>query len=248
MTTPRSTTKSTRRPWKGYAVAAAGLLVVAGVAGVGIAAQQNDEAPPGPNVAIQDDPAGANGEPEFDLSRRIDGDPTALGAVDAPVVLIEYADYRCPFCGIYARETMPQLIQDFVDSGDVRMEWRDLPVFGDESVAAAVAARAAGEQGLFWEFGEVVFADAPERGHVALPRERLIAIAEQIGVPDMAAFEADLTDPDLLARVDADLAEARSLGLTGTPTFLVNDTPLSGAQPSAAFRDAIEAELEQAKD
>ena len=127
------------------------------------------------------------------------------------------------------------------------MEWRDFPVFGDESVAAAVAARAAGEQGLFWEFGEVVFADAPERGHVALPPERLIEIAQQIGVPDMAAFEADLTNPELLARVDADIAEARSLGVTGTPTFLVNDTPLSGALPITVFRDAIEAELEQAR-
>ena len=247
MTSPRSASKSTRPPWKGYAVAAAGLLVVAGVVGVGVAAQQNGEAPPGSPVVIHDNPADTGGEPEFDMSRRIDGDPTALGAVDAPVVLVEYADFRCPFCGVYARDTMPQLVQEYVDSGEVRMEWRDFPVFGDESVAAAVAARAAGEQGLFWEFGEVVFADAPERGHVALPPERLIEIAQQIGVPDMAAFEADLTNPEFLARVDADIAEARSLGVTGTPTFLVNDTPMSGAQPMTAFRDAIEAELEQAR-
>ena len=247
MTSPRGASKSTRRPWKGYAVAAAGLLVVAGVVGVGVAAQQNGEAPPGSPVVIHENPVDTGGEPEFDMSRRIDGDPTALGAVDAPVVLVEYADFRCPFCGIYARDTMPQLVQEYVGSGEVRMEWRDFPVFGDESVAAAVAARAAGEQGLFWEFGEVVFADAPERGHVALPPERLIEIAQQIGVPDMAAFEADLTNPQLLARVDADTAEARSLGVTGTPTFLVNDTPLSGAQPITAFRDAIEAELEQAR-
>jgi len=247
MSSPRTSSNSTRRPWKGYALAVAGLLVVAGVVGVGVAAQPSGDAAPGTTSGTKQNPSESGSAAELDMSRRIDGDPTALGAVDAPVVLIEYADFRCPFCGVYARDTMPQLIQEYVDSGEVRMEWRDLPVFGDESVAAAVAARAAGEQGLFWEFGEVVFADAPERGHVALPRERLIEIAQEIGVPDIAAFEADLTNPELMALVEADLAEARALGATGTPTFLVNDTPLSGAQPISVFRDVIETELEQAK-
>jgi protein-disulfide isomerase len=247
MSSSRGTKKSTHRSWKGYALAAIGLLVVAGVVGVGIAAQQGGEAASGGPAGAYDNPTDSGGELKFDMSRRIEGDPTALGAVDAPVVLIEYADFRCPFCGIYARDTMPQLIQEYVDAGVVRMEWRDLPVFGDESVAAAVAARAAGEQDLFWEFSEVVFAGAPERGHVALPRERLIEIAQEIGMPDIAAFEAGLTDPELLARVEADLAEARALGATGTPTFLVNDTPLSGAQPLSVFREVIEAELEQAR-
>jgi len=247
MSSQRSTSTSTLRSWKGYALAAAGLLVVAVVVGVGVTAQQSGNAAPGASGDPNENPADTSEGSELDMSRRIDGDPLALGAVDAPVVLIEYADFRCPFCGVYARDTLPQLIEEYVDAGVVRMEWRDLPVFGDESVAAAVAARAAGEQGLFWDFSEVIFANAPERGHVALPRERLIEIAEQIGVPDMAAFEADLTDPELLTRVEADLAEARSLGATGTPTFLVNDTPLSGAQPISAFRDAIEAELEQAR-
>lgn len=225
-------------------MATAGLLVV-GVIAIGVAAQQAGGMGSGAAVAPIESPAANGGEPEFDLSRRIDGDPTSLGDVDAPVVLIEYADFRCPFCGVYARDTMPQLIDEYVESGQVRLEWRDMPVFGDESFDAAVAARAAGEQGLFWEFGEAIYAGAPERGHVALPHERLIEIAQQIGVPDMAAFEADLTNSELLERVNADFAEARSIGVTGTPTFLVNDTPLSGAQPLAAFQAAIEAELEQ---
>lgn len=237
---------SAGRSWKGYAIAAALLVLVAGVVGVGVAAQQPaDQGAMSPGSSSSN-PAEAGGEPEFDLSRRIEGDPTAIGAVDAPVVLVEYADFRCPFCGVYARDTMPQLIDEYVESGQVRMEWRDMPVFGEESLEAAVAARAAGEQGLFWEFSEAVFADAPERGHVALPPERVREIAEQIGVPDMAAFEADLTNPELRERVNADFAEGRSIGITGTPTFLVNDTPLSGAQPLAAFQAAIEAELDQA--
>lgn len=187
---------------------------------------------------------GANGQNAAlpDLSRRIEGDPTAIGAVDAPVVLIEFADYRCPFCGIFARGSLPVLVEEYVDKGDLRVEWRDVPVFGDESIAAAVAARAAGEQDLFWEYNAAVFA-YEGRDHQALPRERLLEIAIEVGVPDLAAFEAGLDDPELAERVARDAAEAESLGVRSTPTFLIGQTPVMGAQPVATFREAIEAEL-----
>lgn len=177
-----------------------------------------------------------------DLSRRIEGDPTALGAVDAPLVLIEFADYRCPFCAIYARETLPVLVEEYVDEGLLRIEWRDVPVFGEESFGAAVAARAAGEQGLFWEYGAAVYAYSG-RDHQALPRERLLEIAAEVDVPDLAAFEAALDDPDLIALVARDAGEASSLGIRSTPTFVIGQTPIMGAQPTEAFREAIDAEL-----
>jgi protein-disulfide isomerase len=185
-------------------------------------------------------------EGELDMSRRIADDPTALGAVDAPVVMVEYSDYRCPFCGLFARDTLPALVEKYVDSGDLRIEWRDLPVFGEESMEAALAGRAAGEQGKFWEFNKAVYAAAPERGHADLNRERLIGFAEQAGVPDMKKFEADLDSKQLREAVVKDAQEAASLGATGTPTFLVNDTPFVGAQPLEAFEKAIDAELNEA--
>lgn len=180
-----------------------------------------------------------------DLARRDADDPTALGDVDAPVVIVEWADYRCPFCGVFARDTQPTIIEQYVEDGLVRIEWRDLPVFGDESVIAAYAGRAAGEQGLFWEFHDAVFADAPERGHAELPRERLLEIAQIIGVPDLAQFESDMDDPELQARVQADLDEGYSLGVTSTPIFLIGQTPIVGAQPLEAFQQAIELELDR---
>lgn len=192
------------------------------------------------------DPPGPAGE-KLDMSRRIAGDSTAVGSLDAPVVLVEYADYRCPFCGLFSRDTLPPLVEKYVERGDLRVEWRDLPVFGAESSAAAVAGRAAGEQGRFWEFNKAVYAIAPERGHAALPRERLIQLAGEAGVPDLTKFEADLDSPELKAAVSKDAQEAASLGATGTPTFLVNDTPLVGAQPLATFEKAIDAALKSAK-
>ncbi|MGB3259123.1 MAG: thioredoxin domain-containing protein, partial [Ornithinimicrobium sp.] len=83
----------------------------------------------------------------LDLQRRDPDDPMALGEVNAPVVLIEYADYRCPFCATWAQETKPGL-DDLVEDGTLRIEYRDIAILGEDSLAASIAARAAGEQGL----------------------------------------------------------------------------------------------------
>lgn len=217
-------------------VAIAGVVVLTGTFVAGGLAQRDS---PSASTAQE---SGSASEP-LDLSRRLEGDPAALGDVDAPVVIVEYADYRCPFCGVFARDTLPTLVEEYVDAGTVRIEWRDLPVFGEESVNAAVAARAAGAQGLFWEYSKAIFAGAPERGHPELPRERLIELATEIGVPDLDRFIADLDSADHLAVVNADQAEAQQLGISSTPIFVVNESPISGAQPLDVFRQVIDAEL-----
>lgn len=185
--------------------------------------------------------------PELNLERRTPGDPMALGAVDAPVVMIEYSDYRCPFCGVYARKTQPDIVTKYVDTGQLRIEWRDLPVFGESSVNAAVAARAAGKQGLFWQFNEAVYAAAPEKGKAELSDPELLAFAKKVGVPDMAKFAADFKGPELRALVNADLAEGTALGLNSTPTFVINNQSIPGAQPLDVFVQVIDEALAKAK-
>lgn len=177
-----------------------------------------------------------------DLARRIDGDPLALGDVDAPIVMIEFADYRCPYCGVFTRETLPTLIEDYVEPGLLRFEWWDDPIFGDESVDAAVAARAAGEQGMFWDYYNAVFA-YEGGGHQELGRDRLLEIANEIGVPDLAQFEADLENPEIISAVNADFTAAQALQVFSTPAFVVGNTPVMGAQPLEIFREVIDAEL-----
>lgn len=179
------------------------------------------------------------------LAHRQEGDPLARGRVDAPVVLIEWADFQCPFCGKYARETEPTLMREYVDRGVLRIEWRDFPYFGEQSVQAAKAARAAGRQGKFWQFHKAVYAlELPPRSG-RLTDERLGVIAEQIGL-DMTRFRSDMADPDLADAVEADFAEAQQLGISGTPTFLVNGQPLVGAQPLETFRQVIDRAAKQA--
>jgi protein-disulfide isomerase len=231
---------------RGPVFALLGLVAIGAVIGIGVAAQPG-ASPSGAGPSGLSVPA--NGAPPVtakDMARRIPGDPTALGDPQAPVVLVEYSDLRCPFCGIYARDTLPVLVNEYVTTGKIRVEWRDFPVFGQESIDAAVADRAAGEQGKFWQFNAATYAHAPERAHLELTKASLLQLARGVGVPDMARFESDLTSPVLLARVNADAKEAYSIGATGTPQFLVNGTTISGAQPVDVFRQVIDNALVQA--
>lgn len=198
----------------------------------------------GPEDEADDSPTLSPEQEEYllGLQRRDPDDVAALGAVDAPVVIIEYADYRCPFCARWSREVKPEL-QPYLDDGSVRLEYRDLILFGEESEATAVAARAAGLQDRYWEFHDAVAAAAPPSGHPDMPRERLLELAGEAGVPDLAQFEADLDDPDLSDAVTTDREEAQRLGVTSTPSFLVNTTPVVGAQPAEVFVQIIEREL-----
>lgn len=180
----------------------------------------------------------------LDLPRREATDALALGSVDAKVVLTNWSDYRCPFCAVWHQRTLPDL-QKYVDDGSLRIEFRDLTLFGEQSEATAVAARAAGLQGKFWEFQDAVFAAAPPSGHPYIQRANLVEFARAAGVPDMAAFEAALDDATLAEAVAQDSAEARQLGISGTPFFVVGGQALSGAQPTEVFESVIAQELKR---
>lgn len=172
------------------------------------------------------------------IPRRAADDPRALGGVDAPVVLTEWADHRCPYCSVWAEDTLP-LLQPLVDEGLVRIEFRDLAIFGDDSVNAAAGARAAGEQGLFWEFQHALFVATPNQGHPPVGDDLVDEIARQVGVPDMDRFTADYLAPATREAVLAESAEARELGISSTPTFLVGTEVISGAQPVEVFEAVI---------
>lgn len=229
----------------------ANAVLAVAVAGLGIVlvAQQLDSATPAA-VADTDDTSddtaddSGSGVTATDLARMDPDDPLAIGDPDAPIVMIEWADYRCPYCAVFTNETLPTLLEEYIDAGLVRYEFHDVVYFGDDSLSAAVAGRAAGEQGMFEEYLTALYAAAPESGHPDMPREKLIGFAEQIGIPDLAAFTAALDDPDLAAAVETSTAYAQQLGVSGVPFFLVGDQVLSGAQPIDVFRQIIDEQLQ----
>jgi protein-disulfide isomerase len=177
------------------------------------------------------------------IARFEEGDPMSMGPVDAPVVMTMYTDFRCPFCAKFSREVEPALVEEYVENGDLRIEWRDLPIFGDESMLAARAGRAAADQDRFWEFTEAVFADAPDRGHPVLDEEKLIGYAREVGVPDVERFRADMTGEKYDEAIRADYEAATALGATSTPTFIVNGTGIIGARSTETFRSVIDRSL-----
>ncbi|WP_448851708.1 DsbA family protein [Corynebacterium sp. 335C] len=179
------------------------------------------------------------------LHRRDEHDPFALGAVDAPVVISVFSDFECPFCAKHALETEPRIISDYVEAGLVRLEWNDAPVGGERAVRAAEAGRAAAAQGMFWEYQHAAFEKAREKGqgHPEFTDEELVAIAEAAGVPDMGRFRSDLDGRVWAGAVEDALRHAQTVGVNGTPTFVVGDEAVVGAQPYDVFRGKIEVQL-----
>ncbi|AYF73562.1 disulfide bond formation protein DsbA [Nocardia yunnanensis] len=222
-------------------VAAVGLLAIAAVQMLG------DDKKPAKNTAAatETNPAYAQ---LAKMARRDAHDPLALGRADAPVVLVEYSDFQCPFCKVFATKVEPRLIADYVDQGVLRIEWRSMAIFGAESEDASRAAWAAGQQGKFWEYHRALFEHAPEKKNTgAFTRDKLVELAGAAGVPDVGKFRADLESPAATAAVRSDVNEGIGIGVNSTPAFLVNGRPILGAQPLEQFRATIDAAAKAAE-
>jgi protein-disulfide isomerase len=162
-----------------------------------------------------------------------DDDPV-LGPDDAPITIIEFSDYRCPFCQRFRLETLDRLFEAYPDQ--IRFIYRDFPVVG--GFEAAIASECADEQGEYWAYHDLLFSgEFPE-----LSNEAYLAYADQLNL-DSAAFESCLEDESIASEVESDAIYAAGLGVTGTPTFFINGIPLVGAQPLEMFTQIIDAEL-----
>ncbi len=130
-------------------------------------------------------------------------------------------------------------MQRYINDGTLRLEWHDFPYLGEESVQAAVAARAAQEQGKFWEYHDILYQNQDGENRGAFLEENLVAFAEEAGL-DVERFEAALESGKYEEVVQEDFREAQDAGIQGTPTFKINGQPLVGLQPVETFAQAIE--------
>ena len=133
-------------------------------------------------------------------------------------------------------------MQRYINDGTLRLEWHDFPYIGRESRRAAIAARAAQEQGKFWEYHDILFENQKGENNGAFSDENLVAFAEEAGL-DVERFEAALESGEYEEVVDKDFREAQNAGIQGTPSFTINGQPLVGSQPVETFARAIEAEM-----
>ena len=164
-----------------------------------------------------------------------DGAPVR-GATDAPVTIVEFSDFECPFCK-QTHPTLKQLLERY--PGKVRLAYRDFPLdsIHPQARRAAEAARCASDQGKFWEYHDVLFTQSPQ-----LALEDLRRYAGQVGL-DITKFDGCLAAGVHKTTVQRDLDEGNRLGITGTPAFFINGRTLTGAQPLEAFARLIDQEL-----
>lgn len=158
------------------------------------------------------------------------------GNADAPVTIVEFSDYQCPFCG-RAEPTVAQVLERYPDQ--VRFVYRHFPLdsIHPQARAAAIAATCAAEQDRFWQYHEMIFSSPRD-----LSAERLALFADELEL-DRAAFDACIASPRAARVVSEDLAAGKAAGTTGTPAFFINGIKLSGARPVEDFVELIEAEL-----
>ncbi len=166
-----------------------------------------------------------------------------LGSPDAPITIVEFSDFQCPFCGKVEREAISQLRDQYVRSNRISIVYKHAAFLGDESTWAAQAAECAADQGQFWKYHDLLFARQDGENKGAFTKEKWLGLAQEWEL-DLTRFEPCLNNDETLARVQADIQEARAMDVRGTPTFFLNGQPLVGAQPLAAFEKMI-AEVEQ---
>lgn len=169
-------------------------------------------------------------------------DGRAVGPATAPATLTVFSDFQCPACDAFATQTEPELIKDYVIPGKLRIVYKDYAFIGPESLDAAVAARCAGDQGLFWPYHDYLFANQSGENKGAFSRDRLIAIAQAVGVPDEAAFTACLDTQAPLDATKAETAEGQAKGVSSTPTLFLGDQKIVGVP---AYQD-LAAAIDQA--
>ena len=172
------------------------------------------------------------------------------GRADAKVTLIEFSDFQCPFCAEFYRETLPLIDKDYIQTGKVRMVYRDFPLVDvhKDAQKAAEAAQCAGEQGKYWEMHDKIFAN-----YTTLSVDDLKNHARGL---DIAAdrFDRCVESGKFAEEVNKDVRDGHALGVQGTPTFFVGLTgqdntiqaiPIGGARPYAVFKQTFDKFLEE---
>ncbi|MDA1060211.1 MAG: DsbA family protein [bacterium] len=197
----------------------------------------------GIDAYIADNAPGNTPPPPSKVEGDFTDDDPFMGADDAPVVVVEFSDYQCPFCGKFFNETLPQIKENYIDTGKVKLVYRDLPLsFHPDAYPAALLAECVrdqkGDEGYF-TIHDVIFANISQSG---LDYDLVKDEAVKIGV-NLDELNGCIESDKFKAEIDADQADAGRAGISGTPGFIINGNIVSGAQPFSSFEAIIEAEL-----
>ncbi len=166
-----------------------------------------------------------------------------LGNSNAKITIVEFGDFRCPFCERLFQQVEPQIKQDYVNTGKANFVFRHYAFLGQQSVWASEAAECAAEQGKFWEYHNWLYGNqAPETDLAYYSKANLTKYAGKVGI-NTSQFASCLNTDKYAKRVADNLAEGQKDGVTGTPTVFINGQKIVGAQPYANFQSVIDSLL-----
>ncbi len=168
-------------------------------------------------------------------------DGMAMGDPNAPVTIVEFSDFQCSACQYFHTQTVEPVVEQYVKTGDVYYIFRNFPFIGKDSVTAAIGGYCAAEQGLFWEYSNIIFANQIGENVQSFSTARLEAMAEIIGLD--TEFAKCLREERYQDQVNADFLAGQEAGVDSTPSFLINGELVTGAFPFETFQAYIEQAL-----
>lgn len=170
-------------------------------------------------------------------ARHFKGDP------NAPITMIEFGDFQCPYCGRHAATVGPQIDEQYIQSGKVRFGYFNFAFLGQESNWAAEAAECAADQNMFWEYHDKLYGSQSGENQGAFNKDNLKKFAEELGL-DTSAFNECLDSGKYTQLIQEESSTASSIGVRSTPTFLINGQAVVGAQPYEIFQQTIDSLLQ----
>jgi len=180
-----------------------------------------------------------------------DKNAPTLGDEKAPVTIVEYGHFKCPFCNRFFRETEPQIAEKYIKTGKVKFVWKDFPYEGGDAVAASETAYCAQDQGKFWEYHDLLFTyiwdnyyskNLNVEDESIFTNVKLKELAGQLGL-DSTKFDSCVDSGKYSKLVQDNYNEGITLGAKSTPTFFINGQKVVGAQPFSVFSQIIDSQL-----
>ena len=174
-------------------------------------------------------------------------DDASLGDPNAPITLIEFSDFQCPFCRKFMIDTLPQIKKEYIATGKVKLVYRDFPLsFHPGATPAAEGTECAREQDKFWEMHDVIFDEQEKQGSgtIQFTADDVKKWAGNIGL-DTTKFNQCLDSGKYKKEVEKDVADGVAAGVSGTPAIFINGKLVVGAQPFSAFKVVIDEELKK---
>jgi protein-disulfide isomerase len=224
--------------WIGFGVMVAIIIIFFFIFG------QNIMRPPSPELASQNPP---NTAQKATLTVLTSNSSPMLRSKDAPITMIEFGDYQCFYCHKFFNNTESEIIKNYIDTGKVKMIFKDFTIIGQDSVTAANAAHCAQEQGKFWEYHDTLYNNWVGENTGWASATNLAQYAKQVGL-NLNQFDQCMIQAKYTQVVQGSVSDANTLGLTGTPDFFIiapdNYITIVGAEPYEVFDQIFKSKLQ----